>query len=74
MIKSSSFGSEFQESCGWWDRSKEDRGEWTYEGRRKAQMRLVETDGISARYQGSTYQQLYVEDRYLFCHGIFRVA
>lgn len=36
MIKISSFESEFKESCGWWEHSKEDRSEWTYEGRRTA--------------------------------------
>lgn len=35
MIKSSSFGFEFKESRRRWDCGKENRSEWTYEGRRK---------------------------------------
>ncbi len=65
MIKSSSFGFELKESRRRWDCGKENRGEWTYEGRRTVcvpdipDADSVETDGISACNKGSAYQKLY---------------
>ncbi|MFR6257380.1 MAG: hypothetical protein ACLULK_01185 [Anaerovoracaceae bacterium] len=45
MIKISRFGFEFKESRRRWDCDKENRSEWTYEGRRKAfagRIRLID--------------------------------
>ncbi len=81
MIKSSSFGFEFKESRGRWDCGKENRSEWTYEGRRKIlcagrRQDLVETDGSSACYKGSAYRKLYAEEKenFYFPGGIAKAA